>query len=51
MAGVHFTGPILFAGKNNEKNKLEETLNDMKYIVGLCSNNKDLVLMLKSRII
>ena len=34
-----------------EKNKLEETLNDMKYIVGLCSNNKDLVLMLKSPII
>ena len=34
-----------------EKNKLEETLNDMKYIVDLCSNNKDLVLMLKSPII
>lgn len=34
-----------------EKNKLEETLNDMNYIVSLCSNNKDLVLMLKSPII
>ena len=34
-----------------EKNKLEETLNDMKYVAGLCSNNKDLVLMLKSPII
>ena len=34
-----------------EKNKLEDTLKDMNYIVSLCSFNKDLVLMLKSPII
>ena len=34
-----------------EQNKLDDTLKDMKYIVSLCSFNKDLVLMLKSPII
>ena len=34
-----------------EQNKLEDTLSDMKHIVSVCSENKDLSLLLKSPII
>lgn len=34
-----------------EQNKLDDTLKDMRCVVDMCSNNKDLVLMLKSPII
>ena len=34
-----------------EQNKLEDTLSDMKRIVSVCSENKDLSLLLKSPII
>ena len=34
-----------------EQNKLEETLSDMKHIVSVCSQNKDLTLLLKSPIV
>ena len=31
-----------------EQNKLEDTLSDMKHIVNVCSENKDLSLLLKA---
>ena len=34
-----------------EQNKLEDTLSDMKHIVSVCSENKDLTLLLKSPIV
>ena len=34
-----------------EQNKLEDTLSDMKHIVSVCSENKDLSLLLKSPIV
>lgn len=34
-----------------EQNKLEETLSDMKHIISVCSENKDLSLLLKSPIV
>ena len=34
-----------------EQNKLEDTLSDMKHIVNVCSENKDLSLLLKSPIV
>ena len=34
-----------------EQNKLEDTLSDMKHIISVCSENKDLSLLLKSPIV